>query len=182
MRPLILCREHLYRILKILDRHQGTVSIRDLGRTYRIWEWQVEQAAELGWVRILTRQPRVGRPSRFAQKLSKTEAAKLPPFRRNIPGCISIRHARFASESVDVMPGGGRFGFKVSTLVRAYLRAFPEARSRAGAGASATRLMKRRDVRFARYWFQRTSGMRTYEPMPRSVDAIIARLRELGLL
>lgn len=181
MRPLILCREHLCRILTILDCHQGAVSIRDLGRTYRIWEWQVEQAAELGWVRILTRQPRVGRPSRFAQKLSESEAAKLPPFRRNIPRCISFRHERFAWETLNTMPGGS-LGIKLSTRVRAYLRIFPEALSRAGAAASATRLMKRRDVRFARLWFQRTSGMRLHEPMPRSVDAIIARLRELGLL
>ena len=146
-----------------------------------MWDWEIEQAAELGWVRILSRQPRVGRPSRFAQKLSQTDVAKLPPFRRGIPRCISYRHERFAWETLDTMPGGS-LGFKMSTLVRAYLRAFPGVRSRAGAGASATRLMKRRDVRVARYWFQRTSGLRLHEPMPRSVDAIIARLRELGLL
>jgi hypothetical protein len=181
MRLNLLCRERLQRLLSVLDRNGGSASFRDLWRSHRVWDWEIEQAAELGWVRILTRQPRIGRPSRCAQKLSETHVAKLPPFRRSIPRCISFRHERFAWETLDIMPGGC-LGFKISTLVRAYVRTFPGASSRGGAAASATRLMKRRDVRVARYWFQRTSGMRLHEPMPRSVDGIITRLRELGLI
>jgi hypothetical protein len=66
--------------------------------------------------------------------------------------------------------------------MRAYLRAFPNARSRAGASASASRLMKRLDVRVMRMWFQKSSEMPHDEEMPNNVNAIIARLRELGLL
>jgi hypothetical protein len=176
MRSLILCRERLNRILGILDRNGGIVSLRDFWRTYGVHEWEVEQAAELGWLRIVTRKPRVGRPSRVAQKLSECESAKLPPFRCQIPREISIRHWRFALESVSCS------GFKMTTRVRAYLRAFPNARSRAGASASASRLMKRRDVRVVRLWFLRISESRHYEDMPNNVNAILTRLRELGLI
>lgn len=181
MRPFILCRERLHRLLNALDRHDGTATFRDLYRSHGVRDWEIEQAADLGWVQILTRQPRVGRPSLVAQKLSNNQSAKLPPFRREIRRCISYRHETFARETTNIMPGG-YFGFKLSTLVRAYLRAFPCARSQAGASASATRLMKRRDVRFARLWFLRASELRPYEAMPRTVDGIINRLRELGLL
>jgi hypothetical protein len=181
MRPLILCRERMNRILGILDRNGGIVSLRDFWRTYGVHEWEVEQAEELGWLRIVTRKPRVGRPSFVAEKLSESHSAKYPPCRYEIPREISYRHERFAMESVNTMPGGC-FGFKMATRVRAYLKTFPNAKSRAGACASANRLMKRRDVRMARLWFQRTTQVRNFEPMPVTVDAIIHRLRELGLL
>lgn len=181
MRQNLLCRERLRRLLAVLDRHGGTASFRDLSRSYRVRDWEVEQAEELGWVRIFICRPRVGRPSRIAQKLSESHSAKLPPFRREIPRCISYRHERFAFETTNAMCGG-YFGFKLSTRVRAYLVSFRHAKCRAGASASASRLMKRRDVRLARLWFQRTSGLRPREPMPATVDGIIIRLRELGLL
>lgn len=181
MRPNLLCRERLQRILTVLDRNGGSASLRELSRSYCVSTWEIEQAAELGWVSILTRQPRVGRTSRSAQKLSENHLAKLPPLRHCIPRCISFRHEIFAMHTVSFMPGGS-LGFKISTLVRAYVMTFPCARSRAGAAASATRLMKRRDVKVARLWFQRTGGLRPHEPMPRTIDGILTRLRELGLL
>ncbi len=181
MRPLLLCRERLTRILTVLEREGGVCTLRDLYRTYRIHDWEVEQAEESGWVNISERKPAVGRPSRVAEKLSKTQCAKLPPWRYTIPREISIRHWRFAMETVDFM-NGGRFGFKVATAVHAYLKAFPNAKSRAGAYASASRLMKRRDVRIARLWFQRTTELRNYETMPGSPAAILERLKELKLI
>jgi hypothetical protein len=50
-----------------------------------------------------------------------------------------------------------------------------------GASASASRLMKRLDVR-AMSWFQRSVEMRAYENMPNNINAILTRFRELGLL
>jgi len=181
MRSNILCREHLKRILFLLDRNEGPITVRDFSRRFSIHEWELEQAEELGWIRILVRKPRVGRPSRVVEKLSENHAAKLPPFRYAIPTEITIRHWRFALESVSIMPGG-YFGFKQSTRVRAYLRAFPNAKSRAGASASASRLMKRLDVRVMRMWIQKSLEMSPREDMPNNVDAIIRRLRELGYL
>jgi hypothetical protein len=181
MRSNILCRERLNRILEILSRNNGTFTLRDFSRTYSINEWELEQAQDLGWIRIEERKPRVGRPSRIAVKLSESHTAKLPPFRRGIPKEISLRHRWFALHSVSVT-SGGYFGFRLATAVEAYLETFPNARSRKAAYASASRLMKRRDVRVARLWYQRTTGMRPDESMPTTVDAIIARLRELGLL
>jgi hypothetical protein len=181
MRSPILCRERLNRILEILDRNNGTLCLRNFSRTHSIKEWELEQARNLGWIRIYEQKPRVGRPSRVAQKLSDFHTAKLPPFRRGIPKEISLRHRWFALHSVSVT-SGGYFGFRMVTAVEAYLRAFPNARSRKAAYASASRLMKRRDVRVARLWYQRTTGLHPDESMPATVDAIIARLRELGLL
>lgn len=50
MRPLILCRERLNRLLEILDRNGGSASVRDLSRSCRVYAWEIEQAAEFGWV------------------------------------------------------------------------------------------------------------------------------------
>ena len=183
MRSSILCRERLHRILALLDRYGGQVEIRTLGRNHNVPSWEVEQAEELGWVRVFERKPPVGRPARVAEKLSKSPSAKLPPWRYQIPREISIRHWRFALESVGTMPGG-YFGFKQSTLVRAYLLAFPNCRSRSGASVNATRLMKRRDVRLMRRWWLLViqGKIDRCEEMPNTASGIVNRLRELGLI
>ena len=103
LRPLKLCRERLGRILHILDKHNGLLPVWEFSRTFSVWEWEVQQAAELGWVRIETRKPRTGRPSRVVTRaldVSKIHTAKLPPFRNALPKTISIRHWWFAHRSI----------------------------------------------------------------------------------
>lgn len=181
MRPHLLCRERLTRILSLLNHAGGSISIREYSRRFAVHDWELQQAEELGWIMIVERKPRIGRPSRVVENVSKNHAAKLPPNRCGIPREIQYRHERFALETLDTMPGGA-IGIKISTRVRAYLKVFPNAKSRAGASASASRLMKRRDVRVARLWFQKTIGLRSYEPMPKTVEGIIQRMKERALI
>lgn len=179
MRQHLLCRERLNRLLTVLERNGGTCSLRDLYRTYRIHEWEVEQAEEAGWVAISERKPVVGRPSRVAAKLSKKGSAKLPPPRYAIPRELSIRHWRFAIELASVGPTRSIIGFGLSSATRAYLIAFPQAKSRAGAAASASRLLKKPMIQAARRWFL-ASDLGTYrEEMPMTPSAIYSRLAEL---
>lgn len=178
MRPLLLCRERLHRLLSVLDREGGTCSLRDLFRTYRIHAWEVEQAEVAGWVAISERKPVVGRPSRVAAKLSKSEAAKLPPWRFQIPKELSVRHWRFAFETTCSVSSHSYFGLSLSSATRAYLIAFPQARSRAGAAASASRLLKKPMIRAARRWFQSCDSRTIHEEMPKTPEAIYARIRE----
>lgn len=77
MRPAILCRERLNRILTVLDRNDGVLSVRDFMRSYGVYSWELEQAATLGWVMIETLKPPVGRPSRIIRRLSETTASTL---------------------------------------------------------------------------------------------------------
>ena len=44
------------------------MSLRDLTRSFSIWPWEIEQAAELGWLDItLRRRANRGRPVRLAE-------------------------------------------------------------------------------------------------------------------
>jgi hypothetical protein len=99
MRSSILCRERLDRIQRILERNAGALTVREFARTFSVWEWKIEQAAALGWLKIATRKPRTGRPSRIATIVSEPKAAKLPPYRWQIEKPISIRHWNFAFHS-----------------------------------------------------------------------------------
>lgn len=179
MRPLILCRERLNRLLSVLDREGGTCTLRQLLRIYTIFDWEVKQAEESGWVRIFTQKPAVGRPSTVVQKTSETSAAKLPPWRCMIPKEMSIRHYRFALELTMPVSSGGRFGFSLSSATRAYLVAFPNAKSRAGAAASASRLKKNPMIQAARRWFQSSHVLDEGEKMPATAREIYARLAEV---
>jgi hypothetical protein len=141
--------------------------------------WEVEQAEMAGWISISERKPVTGRPSRDATKLSETMSAKVPPQRRLIPQELSQRHWRFALESTSVAPARNKFGFSLSSATRAYLIAFPQAKSRAGAVASASRLMKKPMIRAVRRWFL-SSDLVTYdEEMPKTPQEIYTRLAEL---
>jgi hypothetical protein len=139
----------------------------------------VEQAEEAGWVAISERKPAVGRPSRVATKLSESQSAKLPPWRFQITKELSVRHWRFALESTSLGPRRNEFGNCLSSATRAYLIAFPYAKSRAGASASASRLLKNPMVRAARRWFLATDLHSYDEEMPKTPAAIHARLAEL---
>ncbi|RYD31839.1 MAG: hypothetical protein EOP86_17040 [Verrucomicrobiaceae bacterium] len=112
MRSSQLCRERLGRIQTILSRANGhPVSVRDFLRTFRVLEWELDQAATLGWVEITVRKPKTGRPSRIVTPapVNKIGAAKLPPYRSGIPNGISHRHQAFLVRYF--CKGGLAYGF-----------------------------------------------------------------------
>ncbi|GAA5132257.1 hypothetical protein GCM10023213_00080 [Prosthecobacter algae] len=184
MRPPILSRERLARILLVLDKNAGTLPIREITRTFSVRKWEIEAAAALGWVEIITRKPPIGRPSRLVLKVNNSQTAKLPPYRSEIEKPISIRHERFALFSTHAVPYGSRFlarhGLGLPCITDAYQRAFPSATNRRAAAASASRLKRRYDVRIARAWFYaRFDGdISRDEPMPTTPRAIWQRLKQ----
>lgn len=188
MHPLKLCRERLARIQRVLNKNGGALTVRDFARSFGVWEWEIEQAAALGWIQIETRKPRTGRPSRVVRLVSKPDTAKLPPYRWQIEKPISHRHFSFAVASLKSFKRGrpsyasafglGGWGCRTD----AYQNVYKAARSRAGARASVSRLIRHPDVRAARAWFyakvRREISMD--EPMPDTARAIWQRLSELG--
>ena len=132
--PLI-CRERLARIQRVLNQNAGALNVRDFARSYHVYEWEIEQAAALGWIQIETKKPRTGRPSRIVKIVSKPEGAKLPPYRWQIEKPIRIRHWNFAFHSVySAIRGGSSFLWRIPPYTDAYLQAFPAAKSRRAAG------------------------------------------------
>ena len=102
MIQLILCRERLHRIQRILGSFDGKpVTLRDFTRRYNVWKWEVEQAAEMRWVEITVLKPPTGRPSSVVRlrEHSETRSAKVPPPRRFMGKMISCRHYNFAMAS-----------------------------------------------------------------------------------
>lgn len=183
MHPSILCRERLNRIQRIIERNAGALTVREFTRTYSVGEWEVEQAAALGWIKIETHKPRTGRPSRIAKTVSETTVAKLPPLRCQIEKPISIRHWNFALHSVcTAIKGGTRRFFYLPPYTNAYLRAFPAAKKRRAATASMSRLLHHPDVKATRTWFyaQVNREITREEPMPTTASGIWQRLLELG--
>lgn len=73
-------------------------------------------------------------------------------------------------------------GFTLAPLVEAYLRVYPKARSRAGARASMSRLMRRRDVRAAAEWFLaiEEGAIPRGTTMPETPSGIRAELEKAG--
>jgi hypothetical protein len=181
-----LCRERLARIQRVLNKNAGALTVRDFARSFSVWEWELVQAAALGWIQIETKKPRTGRPSRIVRELSRSHAAKLPPFRWQMEKPIKFRHARFAMLSTCAMHRGSRWlasrGLGLPCTTDVYQSAFPRALGRKGAAASASRLRRRNDVKAARAWhYARFDGeIPRDEPMPRTVSAIVQRLREAG--
>ena len=179
----LLCRERLGRIQSILHRQAGALPIRDFVRSYSVREWELLQAAALGWIKIEMRKPRTGRPSRIIREVSKPQAAKLPPYRWQIEKPISIRHWNFAFHSAhSAIKGGSSTFFRTPPYTDAYLRAFPAARKRRAAAASMSRLLRHPHVRAARAWFYSkiSHEIPREEPMPETATGIWQRLRELG--
>lgn len=128
--------------------------MREFSRSFSVYEWEIEQAAALGWIKIEMHKPRTGRPSRIAKIVSESQTAKLPPYRCQIENPISIRHWNFAFHSVySAVKGGSSFLMRTPPYTDAYLRAFPAARKRRAAAASMSRLLRHPHVRAARAWF-----------------------------
>jgi hypothetical protein len=178
-----ICRERLARIQRVLNQNGGAVTVRDFARTFSVWEWELEKAAELGWIQIETRKPHTGRPSRIVREVSQPYAAKLPPYRRQIEKPISFRHFLFALFStMAAIKGGSSWAGGMPCFTDAYLKAFPAAKNRRAAAASMSRLLRRNDVKAASAWhYARLDGdVPRDEPMPRTVSGIIERLRQAG--
>ena len=153
-------------------------------RYYRwIYEWKVEQAAELGWVRIFFRESLRG-PAAGMAELSGNTDAKLPRFRRQIEKEISRKLEVFARRSVfKCIPRGmENYRFHLPPIYVAYLRCYSKALSKAVARAAAARLMRRRHVQAARAWYYARvcQEIPQAEPMPRTVSGIRARFTEVG--
>lgn len=182
MHPPILCRERLNRISAILSRHPDGLSVREFTRSFSVWSWELEQAAELGFVQIETRKPRTGRPARVAVSVSKPQAAKLPPYRSEMTKGISVRHWNFALQSVAISPKDNQFGFGIQTNVQAYLRVY-RGSTYASARASASRLRRHPDVRACRQWFYAKTAQELPigEPMPNTASGIWQRFLQLGI-
>jgi hypothetical protein len=153
-----LCRERLNRILSVLDRQGGSEALRQLERYFSIWRWEVNEAAALGWIEITTRKPRTGRPSLVAS-ISKIPPAKLPPWRHEIKKPVSQRHQTFAMRvALEGMKWGPvrlpsylGLGF-ASCWTEVYQAVYHTANSRAGARASASRLIRHPDVQAVMAW------------------------------
>ena len=182
MRPLTLCRERLARIQRILSRSAGSLPVREFARSFSVWEWEIEQAAALGWLKIEMHKPRTGRPSRIAKIVSESQTAKLPPYRCQIDQPISFRHQLFAMHSTCAVKHGSRKLVYLPAITDAYQSVFKRATNRRAATASASRLMRRNDVRAARAWYyaQFDGDAPRGESMPDTVNGIVQRLRELG--
>ena len=154
--------------------------MRDLGRSHTIYGWEIEQAAAMGWFKVSARKSRIGRSSRVVESCAM-ENAEMPPARCCIEKEISIRHWWFAMRSVTQAVKHGMRRFGMPGIVCAYINTY-HPRSRNGAAASASRLLKRADVRAARQWFYAQSGgeLPPGETMPGTASGIRTRLRELG--
>ena len=181
MRTLTLCRERLERIQDILSRDAGALTVREFARSFSVWEWEIEQAATLGFIEIETHKPRTGRPSRIAKIVSNNPSAKLPLWRWFIEKPINYRHQLFAMHSTCAIKYGSRL-VSIPAITDAYQSVFKRAKKRRAATASASRLMRRSDVKAARAWYYARFENATPrgEPMPRTASGIWQRLRELG--
>jgi hypothetical protein len=97
--PYPLTVEEAQRLIRVLTRHDGNRTVRDLYRRHRFWDPCIlEQAAAAGIISIEKRRPRTGRPSVVAvlcaDGVNKTHAAKLPR-RRDLPRGITWREEDF---------------------------------------------------------------------------------------
>jgi hypothetical protein len=180
MHPSILCRERLLRILDLLDRYGGHMPARTLQRNHGVFDWEVEQAAELGWLAISERKPAVGRPARVVEKLSKTQSAKLPPHRNEIERHIPVRHRLFAIHSVSVTESSSPLNWRLRSATESYLLAFPRCKSRGAAAVGASRLMKLVSVKLMRRWLFCNEEGRVSGDMPWSLVELKQELEAIG--
>lgn len=183
MTNLAISRERLARIQRVLNKNAGALTVRDFARSFSVWEWELEQAAALGWIQIETRKPRTGRPARIVRHVSQPESAKLPRWRSEIEKPISTRHWRFALIStMAAIKGGSSWAGGLSCFTDAYLKAFPRARKRRAAAASMSRLLRHPSVQAARAWYYSVleGVIPKGEAMPQSASTIWTRLHEAG--
>ncbi len=181
MIAITLCRERLDRLLRVLQRQGGSETVRQLVRSFGLWRWEIEQAEQLGWIALEIRKPPTGRPSLVAREVSNPTAAKLPPWRYQIPKPISHRHWLFALESIKAVKRGCNLIWHFPCFTEAYLAAYKGVKSRRGATVSASRVLRHPDVRATRAWFRAQMNRKVPigEFMPESAVAIWERLRNV---
>jgi len=96
---------------------------------------------------------------------------------------IYWKHATFAEIVVNgaFIKNGAR-SWGIPSRVDGYLVAFPKAQSRAGARASVSRLMRRRDVRAAVQWFYAVANGEVPRgiAMPETPSGIKAEMEKAG--
>lgn len=159
------------------------MSVRDLMQSFAIPPWEIEQAAELRWLRIVTRRPSGrGRPSRVAE-LRDERNAKLPKPRRQIEPEISTRHWLFAMRAAKKCCPGGMESFRLQhPRHRDGIHRNLPAQEPPGRGRAHPDWMRRPHVKAAMQWFyaQMAREIARDEPMPETVSGIRARLAELG--
>lgn len=177
-----LCRERLDRLLRALGKNPDGISMRALYRDCRIEWWEVEQAEELGWVCISIYKPPRGRPSTRVRRISIFPHAKFPPIRRAMPKRISWKHRVFAEWTQFIVSAPNYFGFRMLSKAEAYMRAYPGCKNRKAAAASASRLMKRTDVKLVIRWLQCENNRQVEQPMPFTVPKLIEQLEPLGVI
>ncbi len=142
-------REDADRITRVLSRHGGARTLRDLRRRHRFWPRVIEAAESAGIVRIEERKPRIGRPSRVAVLIPPVgnfnPSANLPA-RISRPLSLSIREELFLGQYW--LQGGFRFNrFQRGehSAGDAYMRVFGRGRhmSRNTARSAGGRLARR---------------------------------------
>lgn len=180
MRLNILCRERLDRLLRVLRKVGGSATFRDLNRTFGIWAWEIEEAAELGWVSVISRKNSRGPTTWIAGIISNCSSAITPPRSHEIPRYIAFRHRRFAINSVAVIYGVTFMDARIPSKAEAYRMTYPGCRSNAAAAVGACRLMKRLDVQLMRRWlFCEVEGEVT-GIMPWTVTELVKCLDAIG--
>ncbi len=183
----VLCQERLERLLNVLRAQGGEETLRRLEWNFGIHRWEVREACELGWITLETRKPKTGRPAKIAKTVSKTDQAKGPEHRFWFPKQISIRHLVFARESIKAHRHGWGCGkrlasrFGMGSFTDIYMRVYPSAKSRRGASASVSRLLRQPDVMAVRAWLmaQDRGHISRAEPMPQTREGITGRMDEL---
>ena len=188
--PPPLTRERLSILLRALDRRGGEMKARDLNRINGVNWWEIDQAEEKGFVTTEKRKPKTGRPSKWVKlvnvpsnspsvmasenppnvrKVSKNHPTKLLPSRSTLERQISRREWNFAFWYVigEFGPGTGLFGFKRRAWT-AYRKAYPRCHSEAAARSSASRLLKRPEVKAAIAWqfakLDHVTGIQRFQP------------------
>lgn len=181
MKPDILTRESLSTINRVIDKNGGSVSIRFLLRNHYVQRWQVNAAVVEGFISLEQRKPRTGRPALMVSKVSNINPTQLPPSRYSLEDCISFRHWNFAFYYALGEIGPGLFSFRRRAYV-AYQRAFPTARSKAGAKASASRLLSQPHIQAAIQWSfaQRDQELDCHDLNPQTTTEIWDTLHALG--
>ncbi len=178
---LILSYEELKRLERVMLRKGGSMPMREVTRSYGIPLWIVDRAVQGGWVKTYFRKPPGrGRPSRIGE-FRDSSFANLPLRRKEIEPGFSGRHRRFALECVYTAVERGSVRFGIPAIVDVYQNLY-QCRSREGARASASRLMKRRDVQAMRQWYFAKLNREVWkdETMPDTISGIRKRLQEVG--
>lgn len=179
--PFILTQEHLAAIERAIEKNGGEITTRNLDRIYGLYWPIIEQAEAEGFIEFFERKGKTGRPSILAKKVSNSHPTKPLPQRWQVEDLISRKHWRFAFYYVMGELGPGLFSFRRRAYV-AYQKAYPSATSKAGAKASASRLLRKPGIRAAIQWeFAKLSCEEEgYSLFPQTADEVWDALREIG--